>query len=138
MTTVAKKKLYEVLVGHDSTDQWDVVVSYAEEKLNDLLRERWDQSRTFIDMPLDVVYEFIPSLKVTLHFKIHLGSPSLQFASGTGKAHLTMPLTGSYEVSGVPENHEEILHIPDGAYALEVRVPLAGVSGNEEKSAVGY
>lgn len=56
------------------------VNTYSADKLNDLPRERWDQSRTFIDVPIDVVSDFIPvARKATLNFKVHMGSPSLQF-----------------------------------------------------------
>ena len=37
-----------------------------------------------------------------------------------------MPLSGSYQVSGMG-NQEPIIHIPDRAYALDVRVPLTAV-----------
>lgn len=116
--------LAKSMEGNDATWQWDVVVSYDENKINEILNANPISElealpvligQTKNDDDEDVAYEF----------NLKLPRPRLQFKSEFGTAALVADLQGTYKKKG---SDQQMKDIPP-KYQLQIEVQLLNVSG---------
>ncbi|KZT19027.1 hypothetical protein NEOLEDRAFT_1183729 [Neolentinus lepideus HHB14362 ss-1] len=116
---------------YESTDGWDVVVSYSLDKLDALLKTLWKNDPKFSQ-------SFVFTTEVPgwddddtyyIDWTVKLESPSLQFTQ-KGNATLVMPISGSSvkRKNGKTKPGDDV---PAG-YSLHLTTPLLAVKASEE------
>lgn len=129
MKKLAFEKLVERMTAHDTTHGWDVLVSFDEDKVNQLLKANPIS-------PLESFPKFNGTARVdgnddqpedrTYEFKLSLMNPVLQFQSAYGKAKLSANITGTFQQISPRNMHPK--DFPDG-YQLQFDVDLKNVKG---------
>ncbi|KAE8154618.1 hypothetical protein BDV25DRAFT_135786 [Aspergillus avenaceus] len=114
------KSLINEMKGRDTTNKWDVIVAYNEDKINNLL------AQLYHDKPLNFEFKApyedpLTGDKNDLDVRITLNKPVLEFSSNEGRADLTYDLTGDYGPKRLP--------IPDGT-KMRIRVDIANLQGH--------
>ncbi|GMG12720.1 unnamed protein product [Aspergillus oryzae] len=94
--------------GHQTTNRWDVVVSYDEDKINELLQADSTKLEEILQIePFTKEVDFwIIVAEGT--FDLQLKNPRLQFLAGTTQVALVSELTGTYEFPTTGKGKEEI------------------------------
>lgn len=124
------KDLHEKLKNVETTDKWDILVSYSEKQLNQFLKKTWGTSDRFTNVHFERV-EGSGKHAFTQLFDLKFHAPDLEFdTTGTdgGYACLTMPLSGKYRYSD--DEPEEAVEIKEGQYNFKVRTRVAGMKGD--------
>lgn len=132
------KDTYQGLVnrmkGKDTTESWDVVVSYDENKINELLQihpisliQNIKSARGTAEKDSDTSDDDEPTT-VNYDFDLKLGNSKLKFKS-LETASLTSTLSGTYKKEGDTKTR----NIPDG-YRLKLTVDLANMSGSHNNN----
>lgn len=93
---LAYEKLIEEMKGRDTTNGWDVVVSYDEDKINNLLKAKQDQGS--VQLPeMNVPFENPNTGDMeNVIYRLKLSNPSFKIEESSGHAVLTYNLTGDY------------------------------------------
>lgn len=120
------------LKGASTTNDWDVVVSYDEKKITDLLEDLWEEKKTFGNLKLNVpvtrdifVINRPRSVTLNVHFDLTFSNPRLQFhPTQSGRAILSLILGGNHQA----ENSDTTYGLPKGYYQLDVNVPIAAMN----------
>ena len=135
MTAISPTEFFDELKGVSATDRWDVMVSYSERKLNDLLAVRWKRSMKPMPLHFEVNTPIDNTSYLNQTFDIELGAPSLQFATARGKATLSFPLEGGWKSKIISEGEEDIpkkpMSIIPKSYAVDISVPVIHMFANE-------
>ncbi|EIT74599.1 hypothetical protein AO1008_10237 [Aspergillus oryzae 100-8] len=94
--------------GHQTTNRWDVVVSYDEDKINELLQADSTKLEEILQIePFTKEVDFwIIVAEGT--FDLQLKNPRLQFLAGTTQVALVSELTGTYEFPTTGKGKEMI------------------------------
>lgn len=123
--------LLAAMRGTSCTNEWDVVTSYAADRLNQVLRAQYDAKKlvehiTIATSGIDPITGDGFPLTVTLS----LGAPLLQFIAGeSGKCVLTMPVQAStYTIAQKPPQP-----IPADVYDIVATLPIAAINGDTGK-----
>lgn len=118
--------IVNAMKGSSATNHWDVVVSYSEDKLNQLLKIQYSAGKLVQTINISTT-GIDRHGSYPLKFSVQIGSPSLQFIPGnSGKCKLTMPIIGgTYQADTDPEKP-----VPINTYQLIVLVPLVSISGS--------
>ncbi|KAE8419299.1 hypothetical protein BDV36DRAFT_308020 [Aspergillus pseudocaelatus] len=126
----SKADYYSKLSGKETTDDWDILVSYSEKELNSLLDKVWGEKKFFYNHTFPGATETVEDVKIEHSFNLSLTSPRLSFDSMNNegpKVNLTMGFTGAMKTkvtvgSGSPKETEK--DIPAGSADLVMKVPL--------------
>ncbi|EGD87448.1 hypothetical protein H112_05992 [Trichophyton rubrum D6] len=132
-TQYDKSEYYGKLSGKITTDDWDILVSYTREKLNHLLDKTWG-SKPLLQNVKFTSKPYIPGVDLTEDYTFALASPVLNFGylDGNPRAFLKMGFSGSV-TSTVKPNPPVTTPIPADVYFLQIGVPLASFSAEEDK-----
>ncbi|KAJ4269006.1 hypothetical protein NW762_003079 [Fusarium torreyae] len=135
MTTLAPKEFLEALKSRNATSDWDVLVSYSEKQLNDLLSIRWKRSMESVDLPFSVKIAIgNDGSYLQNSFEVRLGAPALSFETTTGRATLSFPIEGGYKSTVFLKGMEPIdkgsKTITPKAYVVDVSVPMVHMVAN--------
>ena len=128
--------LVDAMRGREMTGNWDILVSYNREKLNDLLGKIWED-----DAHTDAIEFLVPLPKEHVYCRLELGKPHLKFESDN-KATLSIPITGGtvqpitlevdFNSNKTVENttgQSEYNIIPPDCFQLNVTAPLVSIAG---------
>ncbi|KAI1188267.1 hypothetical protein F5B17DRAFT_429684 [Nemania serpens] len=114
---MAVRLQYGVLIDEmktfDTTNGWDVIVSYDEGKINSLLRTVKGHGPTqFPDMEVEA-YDPVNDEMVKTVYRLKVSNPVLQFRSDRGSADLEYDLSGDFgpKPTFVPPNTKMTLHV---------------------------
>ncbi|CAI6333540.1 unnamed protein product [Periconia digitata] len=123
-----------------STDNWDVVVSYSLDKLNELLGKLWKTDAPFKSTISTQTNEYYMMLGTTytVNWEMTLGSPSLSFDpyGDNATAVLTMLVNGWYQVADQLDSEGKVIKtfdkkpFPVDQLVLKAAVPLAMVKAD--------
>lgn len=129
----SKSDYYGKMGGKETTDGWDILVSYSEEQLNNLLAKLWGSKNFFHDIAVshDFGEDGIVMIKA---YTFTLGSPKLAFGELDGKprAYLKMGLSGTKHLQG-PSGPPKNKIIPGNVCELQLAVPLASFSVKDDE-----
>ncbi|KAE8365761.1 hypothetical protein BDV27DRAFT_156643 [Aspergillus caelatus] len=130
MERLALTDLVDLMKGNQTTNKWDVVVSYDEDKINDLLQADSTKLEDILQIePFTKEVDFwIIVAEGT--FDLQLKNPRLQFLAGTTQVALVCELTGTYEFPTVGKPKEDI---PAGTQ-LQLIVSLFNCAGQRIES----
>ncbi|PYH70132.1 uncharacterized protein BO88DRAFT_481750 [Aspergillus vadensis CBS 113365] len=126
----SKADYYQALSGKETTDDWDILVSYSENELNNLLDKIWGEKKFFYNRTFPGAKETIGNITIEHTFNLSLTSPRLSFDSmndGGPKVKLTMGFAGEMIATAtIPggEPQESTTEIPEGWADLVLKVPL--------------
>jgi hypothetical protein len=123
---LAYEKLIEEMKGRDTTNGWDVVVSYDEDKINNLLKAK--QGQGSVQLPeMNVPFEN-PNTGDTENviYRLKLSNPSFKIEESSGRAVLTYNLTGDYGAKRRPIPGGIEMHVTVGVARLEGTVTQDG------------
>ncbi|KAK9709519.1 hypothetical protein K7432_008990 [Basidiobolus ranarum] len=119
--------LVSVMTGRDCLNGWDVLVSYDEDTINNLLSHSAQKIGFLKPITFDFKYtDDRTEEEITVYIEINMKNPTLQFST-TADEHITLlcPFTGSYSYSDRPTKPKTF---PDGLQLL-LDVSLVNVSG---------
>jgi len=118
--------LVKGMTGFDCTDQWDVVVSYSLDKLNNILSTLWanDEELSATKSFEIVVKGFEPKDDYNVAWEIDTRPPTLKF-NADKTATLEIPLAGTWQAHR-GETYKVKHTLPDG-YKLFITTSLMGV-----------
>ena len=125
MQPVTKQQLHERMVGNACTDDWDVLVSYSEQQLNDFLAREWSQRRHFANLYFRKEMPWH-----TQEYRLKFHPPTLRFETTQTSepyASLEIPIEGTTWLADTGRPPFEIL---PGNYQFRVTVPIAGIHGD--------
>ncbi|QDG52927.1 hypothetical protein FIV42_19925 [Persicimonas caeni] len=125
------KEMLAAMKGAPTTNRWDVVTSYSEDKLNQVLKSQYDADKLLTEVVIHTEgVDPLTDNKFPLVVTLELGAPLMQFVPGqSGWAKLTIPVdSGNYKIA-----KKDPKPIPDNVYNLEVTVPLAALDGSTGK-----
>ncbi|KAK2882472.1 hypothetical protein FQN49_000302 [Arthroderma sp. PD_2] len=135
ITQYDKPEYYSNLSGKETTDDWDILVSYSEAQLNHLLDQIWGSKKLFSNLSFS--HDFgTKSYPIVKTYTFTLASPVLAFGEldGNPRAFLKMGFSGQVSIkAGTGNNPPDITEIPADAYFLNVSVPLASFSATEDE-----
>ncbi|KAG7420974.1 hypothetical protein Forpe1208_v000090 [Fusarium oxysporum f. sp. rapae] len=99
--TIGFKKLVQEMIGKDTLNGWDMVVSYNESKLNELLQKRAESMKGHSDIdPFPIKIQsnpFDPNSVNEYMVELKLSHPKMRFTEGTDAAlELTFQLSGKF------------------------------------------
>ncbi|KAL6718462.1 hypothetical protein ACLMJK_004553 [Lecanora helva] len=121
------KDLVSAMSGKDTLNGWDVLVSYDEAQINNLLSIRADSVTALSNLQFST-QEKIPFTKppktMNIVWNLKLGKPKLFFLGSQGRVRLTFSLTGSRK----PEVGD--LWEIDPGFNVQLETQLLNVSGN--------
>jgi hypothetical protein len=142
--------LVQRMKGKRTIGNWDILVTYDEESLNERLAEEADRNKLLDDVAVDTTIPseygtrharwrlfhkltwrlrlttgFFPHGEVPAHVTLKLASPAVSFGPGEDEAHLRLNVGGQYMVEG-----DEIpTRFPEG-YRIDIRASLAAATGH--------
>lgn len=140
MTTPTRKTLPELvkaMSGRDTTDKWDVVVSYSLEQLNQFLASQYQAGTLAREVKLHTELEDDFAGDKSVDYDLRISSPALAFNSQTpGTAVLTMGIGSgsSYTVTPKSGGQPQTKSFPADRYSIQCVVPLAALSGTTGKT----
>jgi hypothetical protein len=122
--------LVDGMKAYDTTDEWDVVVSYSVAKLNALIASIWTNDPNFT---ASITFEttvkgFRPKDDYQIAWDIKLQSPTLVFTPEKS-ATLSMPITGTWQTHQ-GDDYDDKIDIPEG-YSVLITTPLMALKVQE-------
>lgn len=133
MTTTSnfptKNNLFSAMQKGKSTNNWDIVCSYSEDKINALLEQRYDQKELTEKIAFSISVKDSRKNDHTVKYNLVCGTPLLKFAeSGDFTCKLAFPLSKfSYTID------KQTPIVLDGKYSLTVSAPLANLNVDSKK-----
>ncbi|MEU8571639.1 hypothetical protein AB0C51_25500 [Streptomyces pathocidini] len=130
-------ELVSKMNGRDSTNKWDVVVSYSAEQLNSFLKTAYAGNKLVSKVVLNS-RTYIKQIKKYYEdtYTINLQAPTIEFLLGQrGMARLVMPIGegSTYETKEEGTSGPgEVTKLPAGKYSVVATVPLAVISGDKK------
>ncbi|KAJ8520298.1 hypothetical protein ONZ45_g2854 [Pleurotus djamor] len=118
----------------ETTQNWDVIVSYSVDRLNNLLKTIWSAKDALkVIKPVTTHYDPREDDEYEMEWEVNLAFTTLSFKKdGDGHAHLEMTLNGRYRVKGEKRNGDSYpwKNIPPGC-AFVASIPLQSVRARE-------
>ncbi|OAA39344.1 hypothetical protein NOR_06182 [Metarhizium rileyi] len=123
------EQLHEAMTGLETTDHWDVLVSYSEDQLNQILKRTWGGLHK-VAKPTFNVSNRLGQRTFTDVYDLVLEDPMIQFKQidASPWATLTLSVSGTQRPKD-SNDPGDVLFIPKGLYKFQVNVPLSSVSG---------
>ncbi|KAK3297294.1 uncharacterized protein B0H64DRAFT_457363 [Chaetomium fimeti] len=140
MAIIPPVEFIDELKANSATDRWDVMVSYSEKQLNDLLAVRWKRSMKPVPLKFEISTPIDRNSALVQAFDIKLGEPSLQFATARGKAMLSFPIEGGWQSKMVGKGRKDWemdpVTIRPNSYAVDISVPVIHMFANDSESTI--
>lgn len=124
-----------------NTSQWDVVVSYDEKCLTDLLVNLWKNKKVFGAMNVHDIpgTETIKEdgkrkvVKFNMNCTLAASNPKLDFdPAQQGRVNLAMDLAGTYQRVYADGPEKTTWKIPTGCYRLNINSPIGSITGKSK------
>ncbi|EAQ86629.1 predicted protein [Chaetomium globosum CBS 148.51] len=135
MAIIPPTEFIDELKDDSATNRWDVMVSYSEKQLNDLLAVRWRHSMKPVPLKFDIGTPIDKKFRLVQTFDVQLGEPSLQFATAGGKATLSFPIEGGWKSKMVgqagPGMEMDDVTIPQKSYVIDISIPVIHLFAKE-------
>lgn len=114
--------------GGETTDKWDVLVSYDQGKLQKYLKAAWAKTHRVASAEFKVT-TMIAGHEFEEDFKLTIEDPTLEFYQGSNeaRARLTMDISGTSTSKQFPN---EPLTIDRGNFSLQVTLPVKAIHGD--------
>ncbi|TWU71795.1 hypothetical protein ED733_000106 [Metarhizium rileyi] len=123
------EQLHDAMTGLETTDHWDVLVSYSEDQLNQFLKRTWGGLHK-VAKPTFTVSTTHGKRTFTDVYDLVLEDPMIQFIQNDAGPWATLTLSVSGTQRPKDSNDPgDVLFIPKGLYKFQVNVPLSSVSG---------
>ncbi|OJJ37867.1 hypothetical protein ASPWEDRAFT_39592 [Aspergillus wentii DTO 134E9] len=143
LTFPSRTEFHKALINANvsTTDQWDVVASYSQEKLQPLLKKYWSEKigPTSISLPPHRSGHGRHALTTT--YTLDLSAPHFEFeklkndAGSTSMARITWAFTGTSDEVDKQNTHEKTTLTAEDGFSLSVLTPLYAIgSGTEDIS----
>ncbi|PIG90081.1 hypothetical protein AARAC_001874 [Aspergillus arachidicola] len=128
MSPASKENLHGAMKGGETTDKWDVLVSYDQNKLQKYLKAAWAKTHRVANAEFKVT-TMIAGHEFEEDFKLTIEDPALEFYQGSNeaRARLTMDISGTSTSKQFPD---EPLTIDRGNFALQVTLPVKAIHGD--------
>lgn len=128
-TRISSNSLITGMKKGQTTQDWDIIVSYSILRLNTILADLWGKSAhaTQVEWEEKVSYEVGPDQMMT--YKLTIEAPKLSFTHNN-LAQLVFPLSGSTKTTSSAGIYGPEVDIPSG-YGLWATVPLTSVFAND-------
>ncbi|KAE8153212.1 hypothetical protein BDV25DRAFT_127410 [Aspergillus avenaceus] len=127
--TVTKSDLHTAMKDQTTTSDWDVLVSYRTDALNDFLSNAWKDRIETKEIEFTVT-QTRGRITYYTDFVVDIGGPILQFSNNQGAwATLSLDVSGTQTFREDPDNP---IVIPAGYYQLMCTLPLTSVDGEGE------
>ncbi|OOO11136.1 hypothetical protein OAory_01076060 [Aspergillus oryzae] len=128
MSSASKENLHGAMKGGETTDKWDVLVSYDQGKLQKYLKAAWAKTHRVASAEFKVT-TMIAGHEFEEDFKLTIEDPTLEFYQGSNeaRARLTMDISGTSTSKQFPN---EPLTIDRGNFSLQVTLPVKAIHGD--------
>lgn len=132
----SRETLQKAMANGSVTSKWDMVTSYAIDKLNAVLAENYDNAEAPKSLTFEVPLGF-PALGIAANkftVTLSLDRPTLQFHPEDGRQNgceLTIPITGG-TIDGPVSPLLPQREIPPNSYAIKITAPLASIAGSDK------
>lgn len=130
-----KQELHSAMLGQEATDEWDVLVSYSQEKLNGFLRKAWAGCKLVATPSYTRKIQVTERTKIEMKDDLLLEHPTLQFVEDNegAWAKLTMDVSGT---STVVHDPTDKTIISPGKYRLEGTFKIVSINGDGSEAGV--
>lgn len=128
-TCVSSNSLVAGMKNGQTTQDWDIVVSYSILRLNTILTDLWGKGAHATQVEWEGKTSYGVGSDRRRIYKLTLQAPKLSFTHNNF-AQLVFPLSGSTKTATFAGIYGPEVHIPSG-YGLWVAVPLTSVFAND-------
>jgi hypothetical protein len=124
-------KIIEAMKGQRSTNGWDVVCCYSQEKINQIFKQRHQKGDIISNVKFSGEVDLPFVGKVAFESELKLRAPEITFSTEMGnKCKLTMDIEGGYVLLRNKENKEQRENIPADTIRVVCIAPIAAASGD--------